>query len=90
MPCRGRFVAAEGIVTLEADVDRQQAQDFRERWRTVNQFIEAEKRNATVDERWRQFIALLDPRFVAHIRPSSRSDDDIRDRWMRLKSEHIR
>jgi hypothetical protein len=65
---------------------KEEALQFKERWRLVNEFINEESRLTTLAGKLQQFLTLFDLARELGWETGLRADDDeVRARWRRLK-----
>ncbi len=68
-------------------MDAQLAREYRARWAAVAEVEEAEQRNATASDRWRQLNAIVQMAMALGLDLDVQSEDDavVWERWARLK-----
>jgi hypothetical protein len=66
-------------------MNRQQAEEFRQRWQAVAEIEAEEQREATIELRWRQLNAIWGLAHGLGLPTPERDEEVVRQRWIKLK-----
>jgi hypothetical protein len=78
------------MVIREAEMDKTQAQQFRNRWQAVEKIQQQEARTATIEWRWRQLNALYCLSKELGLSPDPSDEAQGYARWAKLRENASR
>ena len=71
-------------------IDKEALQAYRKRWEAVAEVEAAEKRQATIEQRWQKLNAMLQLAISLGLYEKMRNPtvNDVRNRWIKLKANY--
>jgi hypothetical protein len=71
-------------------IDKEALQAYRKRWEAVAEVEAAEKRHATIEQRWQKLNAMLRLTISLGLYEKMRNPNvnDVRNRWIKLKANY--